>query len=109
LAAHVDGDAPDLSQRLLEVAGPIDCVIDNVGAPAVFEAYRPVLADLGRIIVSGGINHDPMPLRLLPFYLRSQSLIGVRTGNRAAIAAMWDDVRRGFRPPDTHIHHPSWV
>ena len=86
---------------MAEVAGPwgIDCVIDNIGTPAVWEAYRAAVADMGSIVVSGAINHEPLPMRMLPFYLRSQSLIGVRTGNRAQMAALWQDVADGFRPP----------
>ena len=105
LAAAVDGDAPDLAEQIAAAAGGwgLDCVIDNLGVPAVWEAYRPAVADMGRIVVSGAINHEPLPMRLLPFYLRSQSLIGVRTGNRAQIAAVWRDVHDGFRPPDSHV------
>ena len=48
-------------------------------------------------------------MRLLPFYLRSQSLIGVRTGNRAQMAGIWEDVRSGFRPPASHVHAVPWL
>ena len=111
LLAALDGEAPDLGEQISAAAGPlgVDCVVDNLGIPAVWEAYRPHLADLGRIIVSGAINHEPLPMRLLPFYLHSQSLIGVRTGNRREMGAMWDDVRAGFRPPSSHLHTLSWL
>lgn len=110
LTARIDGDAPDLKERIRAAAGTwgIDCVIDNIGVAAVWTAYRPLVADLGRIIVSGAVDHDPLPVRLLPFYLRSQSLIGVRTGNRGEVAAMWDDVRAGYRPPASHVHACDW-
>ena len=105
LVATVDGDSAQLPRLIASAAGSwgLDCVIDNLGVPAVWEAYRPAVADMGRIVVSGAINHDPLPMRLLPFYLRSQSLIGVRTGNRAQMAAVWRDVAAGFRPPDSHV------
>ena len=105
LAATVDGEAADPAQLIAAAAGSwgLDCVIDNLGLPAVWEAYRPAVADMGRIVVSGAINQDPLPMRLLPFYLRSQSLIGVRTGNRAQMAAVWRDVHDGFRPPREHL------
>jgi NADPH:quinone reductase-like Zn-dependent oxidoreductase len=110
LAASIDGDSPTLTEDIRQAAGTwgIDCVIDNIGMPAVWEAYRPSVADLGRIIVAGAINHDPLPVRLLPFYLRSQSLIGVRTGNRSQVVAMWRDVRDGYRPPQSHVHVVPW-
>ncbi len=105
LFAAVDGDAAELAQSIASAAGSwgVDCVIDNLGLPKVWEAYRPAVADMGRIVVSGAINHDALPMRLLPFYLRSQSLIGVRTGNRAQMTAVWRDVTDGFRPPGTHV------
>lgn len=111
LMAALDGNSADLTDQLRLAAGDwgIDCVIDNLGIASLWDAYRPVLADMGRIVVSGAISHDPLPMRLLPFYLHSQSLIGVRTGNRKQIAAMWDDVRQGYRPPDTHVHRVAWL
>lgn len=111
LSAALDGNSPDLTDELREAAGDwgIDCVVDNLGIAAVWEAYRPVLAHLGRIVVSGAITHEPLPMRLLPFYLHSQSLIGVRTGNRTQITAMWKDVHSGYRPPATHVHRLPWL
>lgn len=111
LAARVDGEAPDLQDQLAAAAGPegFDCIVDNLGLTDLWNAYRPALGTLGRIVVSGAINHDPLPMRLLPFYLHSQSLIGVRTGNRAQIAGIWQDVREGFRPPGSHLHRLPWA
>ena len=105
LVAAVDGDAEELAQLIASAAGSwgLDCVIDNLGLSKVWEAYRPAVADMGRIVVSGAVTHDALPMRLLPFYLRSQSLIGVRTGNRAQMTAVWLDVRNGFRPPSGHV------
>ncbi|TYK53154.1 quinone oxidoreductase family protein [Actinomadura decatromicini] len=110
LAAALDATA-DLADHIREATGGegVDCVIDNLGVPALWEAYRPALATMGRIVVSGAIEHDPVPLRLLPFYLRSQSLIGVRTGNRRQIGALWQDVRAGFRPPPFHLRQLPWT
>ncbi len=110
LAAVVDGEARDLPEQLRDVAGPdgFDCIVDNLGLTDLWNAYRPALATLGRIVVSGAINHEPLPMRLLPFYLHSQSLIGVRTGNRAQITAVWQDVREGFRPPSSHLQRVPW-
>lgn len=111
LAAELDGDSADLGEQLADLTAPwgIDCVIDNIGIPSVWEAYRAVVADMGRIVVSGAINHEPLPMRMLPFYLRSQSLIGVRTGNRAQMAGLWRDVTAGFRPASSHVHAVPWL
>ena len=111
LAAALDGDAANLGEQLEYASGPwgVDCVVDNLGIPKLWEAYRPHLADMGRIIVSGAINHDALPMRLLPFYLHSQSLIGVRTGNKSQMTAMWQDVKKGFRPPTSHLQRIPWL
>ena len=111
LVAALDGDAADLSEQINRAAGTwgVDCVVDNLGVATLWEAYRPHLADMGRIIVSGAINHEPLPMRLLPFYLHSQSLIGVRTGNKRHMAGMWEDVHKGFRPPASHLQRLSWL
>ncbi len=111
LTAALDGESPDLNARIMDAAGSwgTDCVIDNLGLDSLWEQYRPTLGDMGRIVVSGAISRDPLPMHLLPFYLRSQSLIGVRTGNRHQMTAMWADVEAGFRPPPTHVSSTSWL
>jgi NADPH:quinone reductase-like Zn-dependent oxidoreductase len=114
LAAAVDGDRPDIavalrtaSDQVGEGAG-IDCVVDNLGIAALVDAYLPVLAPMGTIVMAGAISHEPVPVPLLAFYLRSQSLIGVRTGNRAQRGALWVDVAAGFRPPASHLRLVAW-
>ncbi len=110
LRAALDGDAGALAEAVREITGGwgADCVIDNLGIPAVWDGYADALADMGRIVVSGAVSFEPLPVRLSRFYLRSQSLIGVRTGNRAAIAALWQDVARGFRIPDGFVDPRPW-
>ncbi|MEV5952039.1 zinc-binding dehydrogenase [Streptomyces sp. NPDC051993] len=110
LRAALDGDAEDLADAIREVTGGwgVDCVIDNLGIPAVWHKYRETLADMGRIVVSGAISHEPLPMLLLPFYLHSQSLIGVRTGNRTEITALWRDVADGFRIPEAFMDARPW-
>ncbi|RSN39894.1 alcohol dehydrogenase [Amycolatopsis sp. WAC 04197] len=107
----LDAAAQDLPERILEAVGSagLDCVVDNLGVTALCEAYLPALGALGRVVVSGAINHDPIPIRLLQFYLRSQSLIGVRTGNRRQIDRLWADVSAGFRPPAGFVHEIPWT
>ncbi len=110
LAARLDGDDDDLPQNILAVTDGwgVDCVIDNLGLAPLWNRYRPALADLGKIIVSGAIGHEPIQMALLPFYLRSQSLIGIRTGNRTQMTALWQDVRDGFRLTDQLVERVSW-
>lgn len=87
----------------------IDCVIDNLGLAPLWTAYRPALATLGRIVVSGAIGREAIGLDLVPFYLHSQSLIGVRTGNRAQVRALWKDVNDGFRLPEVAVVRRPWT
>jgi NADPH:quinone reductase-like Zn-dependent oxidoreductase len=97
--AVLDGESPTLAQDIRELTdgAGADCVVDNLGIAALWQAYYPAVADLGRIVVSGAIGREPVPLELGPLYLRSQSIIGIRTGNRRHMAALWEDVGRGFR------------
>lgn len=106
-----DGADPSLADGIRAHTGGwgIDCVIDNIGLAPLWTAYRPALATLGRIIVSGAIGREPIPMELLPFYLHSQSLIGVRTGNPAQMRALWADVRDGFRLPDAAVVTRPWT
>lgn len=109
--AALDGRAPDLADRIREHTGGwgVDCVVDNLGLAPLWEAYRPALASMGRIVVSGAIGREPISMELLPFYLHSQSLIGVRTGNPTQMRALWHDVAAGFRMPDSAVVVRPWT
>ncbi|WP_432835719.1 alcohol dehydrogenase catalytic domain-containing protein [Dactylosporangium sp. CA-092794] len=106
-----DGADPELAAKLRAHTGGwgIDCVVDNLGLPDLWLAYRPAVATLGRIVVSGAIGRDAIPMELLPFYLHSQSLIGVRTGNFTQMAGLWSDVSAGFRLPGTVVRTMPWT
>jgi D-arabinose 1-dehydrogenase-like Zn-dependent alcohol dehydrogenase len=109
--AAFDGGDPGLADRLRAWTHGrgVDCVVDNLGLAPLWAAYRPALAVLGRIVVSGAIGREPIGLDLRPFYLHSQSLIGVRTGNRAAVSALWQDVHAGFRLPGAAVVVRPWT
>lgn len=106
-----DGNDPGLADAIRSWTDGwgLDCVIDNLGLAPLWAGYRPALASMGRIVVSGAIGRDPIAMELLPFYLHSQSLIGVRTGNRAQVKALWSDVRDGFRLPDAAVTARPWT
>lgn len=113
LAEAIDGDRADLPEVLARTArrvsdDGVDCVVDNLGISSLWHAYLPSLAWTGTVVMSGAINHDPVPVRMLDLYLRSQSLIGVRTGNRAHRDVLWRDVEAGFRPPSAFVHVTPW-
>jgi NADPH:quinone reductase-like Zn-dependent oxidoreductase len=98
-AAVVDTDRSDLAEALLDITGGwgVECVVDNIAVAGLWRRYLPALAPMGRVVVSGALGEEPIPVALRPFYLRSQAIIGVRTGNRADMAGLWEDVRAGFR------------
>ena len=75
----------------------LDAVVDNLALVGPWEAYGAALAPLARVVVSGAIGNEPLPLDPRRLYLRNQSVIGVRTGNRAHIEALWEEVAAGFR------------
>jgi len=111
LDALLDGHDGHLAQRILDLTAGwgVDCVVDNLGITDLWNGYRAALADMGRIVVSGAIGRDPIPVELLSFYLRSQSLVGVRTGNRSQIRSLWQDVRDGFRLPSQAVVLRPWT
>lgn len=107
----LDGADPELPAKIVDLAGSdgLNCVVDNLGITELCEAYLPALGDRGRVVVAGAISHNPVPIRLLQFYLRSQSLIGVRTGNRHQMDRLWQDVAAGFRPPADFVRAMPWI
>lgn len=111
LAASLDGEAPGLAETILDVTDGwgVDAVIDNLGLPLLRASYQDALAVLGTIVFSGAISYDPITIRPLPFYVRSQSLIGVRTGNPHHISALWQGVAAGFRVPDRFVRALPWT
>ena len=102
-------DCDDLTGAIREATGgrgPVG-VIDNVGTPDVFDRYFPALMNGARIVVSGAIAGAELPtvrVPLVPFYLRSISLVGVRTATAQTTRDFWELVREGFRLPDGLLH-----
>lgn len=109
--AMFDGMSPTLAQQLKDHTDGwgVDCVVDNLGIPSLWLGYRAAVAPMGRIIVSGAIGRDTIEMELLPFYLHSQALIGVRTGNVTQIRALWDEVRGGLRLAEAAVVTRPWT
>jgi L-gulonate 5-dehydrogenase len=99
--ARVDAAADDVADALLGLTGPggLTAVIDNVAVGELFARYLPALGTGGRIVVSGAIGQDVLPVPATPFYIRSQSLIGLRTATPRHRDAFWKEADRGFRLP----------
>jgi NADPH:quinone reductase-like Zn-dependent oxidoreductase len=105
LAARLNSADPDLADALLTMTSGagVATAVDNVADGDVFARYFPALATGGRIVVSGAIGGDQLPVLSIPaapFYLRSLSLLGVRTSAPRDIGAFWRLVHNGLRLPD---------
>jgi NADPH:quinone reductase-like Zn-dependent oxidoreductase len=75
-----------------------DIVVDNLGEPGVWALSLASLAPGGALVSSGAFLGRHVSVDLKRLYLLGQRIIGVRTGNRASVAALWAEVDRGFRP-----------
>lgn len=109
---RLDVAAHDLTTTLLRVTDGIgiETAIDNVAQPDVFAKYFPALATGGRVVVSGAIGTPELPVLPVPaapLYLRSLSILGVRTSSAAEARRFWEHVHDGFRLPPGLVHeHP---
>lgn len=100
---------PDLTEAIrAATGGGPDGVIDNVGTPDVFDRYFPTLVNGARVVVSGAIaGGGQLPSITVPlasFYVRSLSLVGVRTATAQTTRDFWELVRGGFRLPPGLVH-----
>jgi NADPH:quinone reductase-like Zn-dependent oxidoreductase len=101
----VDASRPDLADELLRLTdgGGVDVVVDNIAVVDLFKRYMPALGTTGRVVFSGAMAFEPLPVDVRSLYVNTNALIGVRTGNRAAVAAFWETVREGYRLPESLI------
>ena len=101
LSAVLDSGADDLTEQVLELTGGagVAVVVDDLGDPGLFAVSTAVLATLGTVVTSGAFLGPVVPLDLGRLYLRSQRVVGVRTGTSESVGAFWREVDAGFRPP----------
>ncbi len=109
LASRLDAGDPDLTAALLEqTAGEgVEVAIDNVADAQAFARYFPALALGGRVVLSGAIGSDGLPVLQVPaapLYIRSLSLLGVRTATPRHAAQFWERVADGFRLSPDLVH-----
>lgn len=100
--AVLDSAADDLEQQLRDACGDsgAHAVIDNLGLPHIWSACSAVLAPRGRIVISGAVGDGTVVVDVRQLYIKNQSIIGMRTGNRQAVKDFWRDVSDGFRLPE---------
>ncbi len=110
LAARLDAEDSELTAQLLELAGEpgVAAAIDNVANPGAFSRYFPALGIGARIVVSGAIATPEglpvLPVPAVPLYVKSISLLGTRTSDRATDDRFWELVADGFRLPPGLVH-----
>jgi D-arabinose 1-dehydrogenase-like Zn-dependent alcohol dehydrogenase len=63
--------------------------VDNISSASMFPKVCVALARLGVIVSSGAQVAEAVPLDLRSLYLKSQSVIGVRTHTQAALDGFW--------------------
>lgn len=95
----LDATAPDFAAHVREATGGhgADIAIDNLGDPTVWDATIDALARGGIVVTSGAFLGGKVQLDLLRLYSNCQRVIGVRTGNAAAVKALWTQAEHGFR------------
>jgi D-arabinose 1-dehydrogenase-like Zn-dependent alcohol dehydrogenase len=95
----------DFAGALRAVTGDegLTAVIDNLAGSNTWSDCVQMLAPHGRIVVSGALDTGIVALDVRRLYLRSQTIIGIRTGNAAQRRAFWHCVAAGFRPPSDDL------
>ncbi len=104
LHANLDATDPGLTEALLAATGGagIAAVADNVANPDAFAAYFPALAVGARVVFSGAIGNPELPVLAVPaapLYVKSISLLGVRTTTPSDRRRLYELVDAGFRLP----------
>jgi NADPH:quinone reductase-like Zn-dependent oxidoreductase len=70
--------------------------IDNTSSTSMFVKLCAVLDRLGVIVCSGALAAETVPLDMRSLYLKSQSVIGIRTHTQASLDGFWQMVKDGI-------------
>jgi L-gulonate 5-dehydrogenase len=93
---NTDDDAfVDQVKELTDGRG-VAIAIDNTASTSMFTKLCASLDRLGVIVCSGALAAETVPLDLRSMYLKSQSVIGIRTHTQAALDGFWSLVQRGI-------------
>jgi len=89
--AVLDTDAPEFVERVAEATrgDGVAIAIDNTASASLFTKLLSVLSRLGVIVSSGALVAETVPLDMRSLYLKSQSVIGVRTYTQAGLDGFW--------------------
>ncbi len=91
LDAVLDTDSAGFAEQVVELTGGrgVAIAIDNTSSAAMFAKLSAVLSRLGVIVSSGALVAETVPLDMRSLYLKSQSVIGVRTHTQAGLDGFW--------------------
>jgi NADPH:quinone reductase-like Zn-dependent oxidoreductase len=91
LEAVLDTESTDFVERVDELTQGegVAIAIDNTSSATLFAKLCAVLSRLGVIVTSGALVAETVSLDMRALYLKSQSLIGVRTHTQAGLDGFW--------------------
>lgn len=75
-----------------------DVAIINIGDPELWAKTIESVALRGRIVSSGATFGERGAFNARTFYERSQTIFGIRTGNRQSTDRFWVQIEKGLRP-----------
>jgi len=89
--AVLDTDDEEFVSQVAELTGPggVAIAVDNTSSAAMFPKVCAALGRLGVVVCSGAQVAEQVPLDMRSLYLKSQSIIGIRTHTQAALDGFW--------------------
>jgi len=96
--AVLDTDDDAFPGQVSELTGGqgVAFAIDNTSSATMFLKVSAALGRLGVIVSSGAQVAEPVPLDLRSLYLKSQSIVGIRTHTQAALDGFWKLAANGL-------------
>jgi NADPH:quinone reductase-like Zn-dependent oxidoreductase len=96
--AVLDTDDDAFAGQVGELTGGqgVAFAIDNTSSATMFPKVSAALGRLGVIVTSGAQVAESVPLDLRMLYLKSQSVIGIRTHTQAALDGFWKLAANGL-------------
>lgn len=96
--AVLDTDDDAFANQVGELTGGqgVAIAVDNTSSAAMFPQVCAALGRLGAIVTSGAQVAETVPLDLRSLYLKSQSIVGIRTHTRSALDGFWRLAENGM-------------
>ncbi|HKA09486.1 MAG TPA: alcohol dehydrogenase catalytic domain-containing protein [Candidatus Dormibacteraeota bacterium] len=97
--AVLDTDDDGFVNRVGELTGGLGVAIavDNTSSATMFPKVQAAMGRLGILVCSGAQVAEPVRLDLRSLYLKSQSVIGIRTHTQAALDGFWRLAENGLK------------